>query len=307
MKNITFQLLRKNANKVANLGEEIFLDGNMLVNGKKPAISENTLEFLLPDSLTSSLCVNIDKGLEVWVVAGMLVQYLETLTDSVVVREANKPIGMIGGKEIIKGVFDDPSHSFFYKNKVEDIMDTNLIQVTKHHTLNELLSIWKETRRAFAIIPNELYDYSAISAKKILEVGTRCKTDMIISDIPKKKTITFKKDDTVKDIINSMFENKTRKLLLEDSYLYINDRIIIETIAEDLKFLTDTYDFLDIPANTFKLEEAKVVSENLTIPEVSKILFEMAHPYVIYQDQVVSPWDICTTLSSENLIDYERC
>lgn len=278
-----------------------------MVYGKKPAISENTLEFLLPDSLTSSLCVNIDKGLEVWVVAGMLVQYLETLTDSVVVREANKPIGMIGGKEIIKGVFDDPSHSFFYKNKVEDIMDTNLIQVTKHHTLNELLSIWKETSRAFAIIPNELYDYSAISAKKILQIGTRCKTDMIISDIPKKKTITFKKDDTVKDIINSMLENKTRKLLLEDSYLYINDRIIIEKIAEELKFLTDTYDFLDIPANTFKLEEAKVVSENLTIPEVSKILFEMTHPYVIYQDQVVSPWDICTTLSSENLIDYERC
>jgi len=74
---------------VPNLEEGISLDGNMKVNGKKPAISENTLEFLLPDSLTSSLCINIDKGLEVWVVAGMLVQYLETLTDSVLVREAN--------------------------------------------------------------------------------------------------------------------------------------------------------------------------------------------------------------------------
>jgi len=291
---------------VANREEEISLEDNMTVYEKKPSVSEHTLEFLHSDSLTSSLCVNIDKGSEVWVVAGMLVQYLETFTDSVVVRDGYKPIGMIGGKEVIKGVFDDPSYSFFYDNKVEDIMETNLVQVTKHHTLKELLSIWKETRRAFAIIPNELYDYSAISAKKILEVGTRCKTDMTISDIPKKKIITFKKDDTVKDVINSMLENKTRKLLLEDSCLYINDRIIIEKIAEDLKFLTDAYYFLDIPVNTFKLGEAKVVSENLTIPEISKILFEMTHPYVIYQDQVVSPWDICTTLSSENLIGYER-
>ncbi len=243
--------MKENSNKVANREEEISVEDNMLVYGKKPAVSEHTLEFLLSDSLTSSLCVNIDKGSEVWVVAGMLVQYLETFTDSVVVRDGNKPIGMIGGKEIIKGVFDDPSYSFFYDNKVEDIMETNLVQVTKHQTLKELLSIWKETRRAFAIIPNELYDYSALSAKKILEVGTRCKTDMTISDIPKKKIITFKKDDTVKDVINSMLENKTRKLLLEDSYLYINDRIIIENIAVELKFLSDDYYFLYLPSIRF--------------------------------------------------------
>ncbi len=277
----------------------------MQLSKNKTRVSEHTLEYLLSDSLTSSLCVNIDKGMETWVVAGMLVQYLESFTDSVVVRDGYKPIGMIGGKEIIKGVFDDPSYSFFYDNKVEDIMETNLVQVTKHDTLKELLSIWKETGRAFAIIPNELYDYSAISTKKILKIGTRCKTDMTISDIPKKKIITFKKDDTIKDIINSMLENKTRKLLLEDSYLYINDRIIIEKIAEDLKFLVDAYYFLDIPANTFKLGEVKVVSENLTLPELSKIMLDMPYPYVIYQNQVVTPWDICLILLSEDLKDYQ--
>jgi len=55
----------------------------------------------------------------------------------------------------------------------------------------------------------------------------------------------------------------------------------------------------------FNLEEAKVVSENLTLPELSKIMLDMPHPYVIYQNQVVSPWDICLILLSEDLKDYQ--
>ena len=63
-------------------------------------ISERTLGELLPDTLTYSLCIHIDKGTEVWVVAGMLVQYLESATDSVMVRDGDRnPIGIIGGKE----------------------------------------------------------------------------------------------------------------------------------------------------------------------------------------------------------------
>jgi len=62
-------------------------------------ISERTLRELLPERLTWSLCIHIDKGKEVWVVTGMLVQYLESATDSVIIRyEAHNPIGVIGGK-----------------------------------------------------------------------------------------------------------------------------------------------------------------------------------------------------------------
>jgi len=68
-------------------------------------IAERTLVELLPETLTYSLCIHIDKGTEVWVVAGMLVQYLESATDSVMVRdEDHNPIGTIGGKEIMENL-----------------------------------------------------------------------------------------------------------------------------------------------------------------------------------------------------------
>lgn len=59
------------------------------------------------------------------------------------------------------------------------------------------------------------------------------------------------------------------------------------------------------PISEIKLEEAKAVSESLTIPEVSKIMYEMEHPCVIFRDKIITPWDICLILLSEKLTEYE--
>ena len=72
----------------------------MKTMGETP-ISEFSLKRLFGDSLTSALCVNIEKGTETWVATGMLVQQLESFTDAVVVRENDKPVGIVGGKDVI--------------------------------------------------------------------------------------------------------------------------------------------------------------------------------------------------------------
>ena len=271
----------------------------------KPPISEISLYDLFGDSLTSSLCVNIEKGTETWVATGMLVQQLESFTDAVVVRENDKPIGIVGGKDVIVKLIENPTSTLFYKTKVEDIMEERWPTISKETKLGELLEFWKKTRRAFAAIPNEFSDYSAISAKKLLEVGKRIKTDITISEFPEKKLITFPNETTIGNVLNLMLEGNTRRLILENSTKFISDRIILQKITEDLKCLQDVNNFLDIPISEFKLEELKTVSENLTIPEVSKIMYEMEHPCVIFHDKIITPWDICLILLSEKLTEYE--
>jgi hypothetical protein len=123
-------------------------------------------------------------------------------------------------------------------------------------------------------------------------------------DLPKKIPITFKKDDTLGAIINSMFKNKTRKILLENSNKYLNDRIIIETITEKMKYLKETDDFLNMPARIIELEEARVIFDDLRINEVSAMMYDMEHPYVIYKDWIVTPWDICNVLLSKEITKY---
>jgi len=258
-------------------------------------ISNLPLSELLQNSLTSTPCVNVRKNAKVKVVAGMLVQYLETFTDSIVVRDDTKPIGVIGGREIIQGVYKNPSSDFFEMKMVVDIVDSRLNVVTPDSDIKKLISLWKEVGRAFTLIDMGNDDYSVISVKKLLEIGINNNIEFHISEIPKKKIITFGKDATFGDVMKLMLENKTRKILFEGTNQFINDRIIIETI-EKMNYLLDIEKFLDIPVSVVSLEEAKVVSNDLNLSEISKIMYDMSQPLIIHEERVISPWDVCMAL-----------
>ncbi len=269
------------------------------------SISDLPLKELFPLSLFSIPAVSIRQENKMWIATAMLMHYLESFTDSLVVTDQEeKPIGVMGGAEIIKNIFENPTSNFFDEKTVEDVFDKELIQVNPETKLKDLIEKWKITRRAFCIIPNQYFGYSAISSRKLLEIGANCKTDIRVGDLPIKKNIaTFNFDDTVGKIINLMFENKTRKILLKNSQSFISDRIIIQTVVQNLDYLRETEDFLDMKfEKSFQLSDVKIVSEDLNFADLSKQMFGMMHPYVMTKDhQVYSPWDICQTLLSKNI------
>jgi len=133
-------------------------------------ISDRSLESLFGNSLTASLCVNIEKDTKTWVATGMLVQQLESFTDAVVVRENDKPIGIVGGKDIISPLVNNPSSNLFYETNVENIMEKRFPTVTGKSKLKELINFWKETRRAFAAVPNEFSIIQHYLQKKYLKL-----------------------------------------------------------------------------------------------------------------------------------------
>lgn len=265
-------------------------------------ITDKTIKELLPLSFNSTPAVSIRKENEVWVATSMLIHYLESFTDSLVVTEEDeKPIGVIGGREIIENIFKDPSSNFFDNTTVEEITDKNLVILSCETTLGELLTTWKKTRRAFSIIPNDLGGYSAISGRKLLEIGANCVTDLTVSELPKKETVTFGKNSTIKDIISLMLEKNTRKLLLKDTDYFISDRLIIQSIAQEYDFLRNVK-FLERKfEESFKLEKIKKISKDVNLADISKSMYAMMHPYVMYGDQVITPWDICMALQSDRI------
>lgn len=235
-----------------------------------------------------------------WVATSMLIHALESFTDSLVVTEEDeKPIGVIGGKEVIENIFKNPSSSFFDDTTVEQILDKKLIILSDITTLKELLESWKETRRAFSIFPNNHGGYSAISARKLLEIGANSITDATISEIPKKEIITFEQDNTIKEIMSLMLEKNSRKILLKNSNFFISDRLLIQSIAQDFDFFRNVKFLERHVKDSFRLEEAKRISKDLNLTEVSKLMYSMPHPCLLYQDQVITPWDICLALESK--------
>ena len=261
-------------------------------------ISQSSLSELLQDSLTSTPCVNVRKNAKVKVVTGMLAQYLETFTDSVVVRDGTKPIGMIGGREIIQGVYKNPSSDFFEMKQVDDITDSRLNVVMPDISLEDLVSLWKNMRRAFAVIDMGNDNFSVISVKKLMEIGINNDlSGFHISDFPKKEIVNFDSDATFGDVIKLMLENQTRKIVLKETNQFINDRIIIEAI-EKFDYLLGNDNFLNIPVSVVSFDEAKIVSEDLNLTEISNIMYGMSQPLIIHDDQVISPWDVCLALGT---------
>lgn len=261
-------------------------------------ITELSLGELLPYTLFSMPIAAIYGTDKVWIATAMLSRFLESFTDGLVVIEENQPVGLIGGKDIISEVFRDPSSDLFDYKTTKEIMASDLCVVSKETKLLDLLKQWERIRRGFGIIKNDRGNYSAISVRTLLEVAAFLNTDIRVRDIPKKKIITYREDDTVKEIIISMLEHQTRRLVLDGTSLYISDRLIIEKIATTLNYLHGIDNFLDLKANIFTPVNAKVVSEELTIPQLCQNMLIMSHPYVISHDQVISPWDIVMILMS---------
>ena len=265
-------------------------------------ISELTLEQLFSDSLTETPCVYLNSEREVSVATEICVQYLESSVDSIVIRDDEQPpMGMIGGYDLLNHIRKNPSRDFQYDTKVKDIMCENLLIVEKNITFQDLMEKWTASRRAFAITPNAFHGYSSISARKMLEIGIKSKTDISISSMPKKKMVTFQPDDSLRRIVDLMFEHDTRKLLLEYSNQFISDRLVLKEISKLLKFHPDVDNFLDIPVNQMELEDVVIVLDDLNLSEICAKMYEMDHPYMIYKDISVTPWDICNALMSEKI------
>ncbi len=271
------------------------------------SISELTLEELFSDSLTDTPCVYLNQEREVGVATEMCVQYLESLVDSLIIRDDDhNPVGIVGGYDLLNHIRKNPTRDFQYETSVKEIMYKDLLIVEKNTTFQSLMDKWKASRRAFAIIPNTFQGYSPISARKMLEIGIKSKTTISISSMPKKKMITFQPDDTLREIVDLMFEHNTRKLLLEYSNQFISDRLILKEISKLLKFRPDVDNFLDIPVNQVELEDVTVVLDDLNLNQLCKSMYDMDHPYVIYKDISITPWDICNVLLSEKIAEsYE--
>lgn len=261
-------------------------------------LSEWTLQEIFQDTLTDTPCVYIDKEKEVSVATDMCAQYLESEVDSIVVLDAQKkPAGIVGGYDLLDNLRRYPTREFQYMTQVKEVMFKGLPQIERESKLKDLIDKWKNSRRAFTVIPNTSGDYSVISARKMLEVCRRYKTGISLSSMPKKKIVTFRKDDTLGKILDLMFENKTRKLLLEDSNQFVSDRLILGEISRILRFHENVEYFLDISAKELKLDYVRKIDEDLDLGRLCSMIDKMAHPYIVYKDTVVTPWDVTLVLS----------
>ena len=128
-------------------------------------IADRMLRDLIPTTLISVPGVSIQKQAKIEEAIGLLIPYLESMADSLIVTgDKNEPIGVVGGREIVEKILANPSRSIF-EDVIEKIMSHTITRVSGTSTVRDTVQDWKNTGRAFSIIPNAIGGFSVISAK----------------------------------------------------------------------------------------------------------------------------------------------
>lgn len=255
-----------------------------------------TIEEILPHLLVYSSMATIESKEKVWVATSMLIRFLATHTNNLVAIENDMPVGMIGSREVLQGMYANPTHDFFAEQTVNSMMNKSLEMVSAKMRVYDLLKKMNDTRRDFALVQTTDGEFSTISARRLLEVGILCDTRIKIADMPSKKVITFQKEDNIGFLIGEMLRNNTDVVILEKTPLFVTPQTIFERISE-LNYLDDVDDFLEYKANTLNLKTGCIISDNITVPEMCKIMLGMKNAFIMTQNNVLTPWDLITTLA----------
>lgn len=292
--------LKKNLNKILNKNTKTNvnqLEFQSINTGKSLELQECLFEDLLPKALVSSPISNIENTDNIWIACSMLSR-VSDITNNLVVLQDGFPSGIVSAKEILKGLLKNPTPYFFHDILVEEIMNRRFYLDTREAKLEKILEQMRKTKSDFVILQNSRQSFSAISIREILEIGSLCKSNLEISNLSNKKIKKFRRDDTVEDIIKLLIQEDTEFLLLENESLFIDSMTIIEKIVNDLDYLKNCNNFLDFSSSIFKLENPKLIPNNLSLSEISQIMLSMKHPFVMTSDHLFTPRSILEILST---------
>ncbi len=259
-------------------------------------LNQCTIEEIMPHLLVHSSMATIESKEKIWVATSMLVRFLASYTNNLVAMESDTPVGMIGSKEVLQGLYESPNHEFFSEQTVHEVMNRGIDTVSPKTRVYDLLHKMSYLGRDFALIQTTDGEFSTISARRLLEVGILCDTAIKVSDMPSKKIVTFQKEDTIDFLIREMLKNNTDVVVLEHTPLFVTPQIIFEKISE-LNYLDGIDDFLDSKFSTLNLKCGRIIADNITVPEMCKIMLSMKNAFVMTQNNVLTPWDLITTFA----------
>lgn len=264
-----------------------------------------TIGDVFPYSLNSVHVPTVSKNDTLDYVLPILVHNLDSFSDGVVITKDgkifSKPLGMIGGKDILENLMKNHTSDFFSKTAAFDIMYRDVIIASEKTMFFDLLDEMTKARRAFAVLKSLHFDdHFSISARSFLEIGAELDSKITPSDIPSKEIITFSGDETVRDVITSMIDNKVRRLLLDDTNSLISDRHILEHLVHNPEFIKDIDKFLEMKSSFLQTGLIERFPEHIPIKTLCKVMYTMPFPCALCGGIMVTPWDIIQLMRYRN-------
>ena len=256
-----------------------------------------TVEELFFEDLPINIPMTVSKNDTIQSIIPKLAETLDSFSDDLVVLENNTPVGFIGGYEVLKTIFENPTFEFIKNTSIEQYFNKNLTIVDGNTSLEALIEKYKVNQRAFSVIidQSKREDFLVLSAKNALNAGTKLESTATLNEIEKKQIIEFSGEESIKIIINRMFENKVRRLRLKNSKEFISDRTILTDILRR-DYLENDADYLSMASSNIKTIPVEDIPKDTKISTVCKIIHNTSCPCITSENNVITPWDILNHL-----------
>ncbi|MEM3170429.1 MAG: hypothetical protein QW838_06620 [Candidatus Nitrosotenuis sp.] len=281
------RILNKNSDK-----QKRNLVFQSLLSGDDITLDTCTFEEVLPYSLLSIPISTITPNDNIWIATSMLAR-ISDITSNLVVVEDEFPIGTVSAFDIINGLQKDPTPRFF-DTAVTKIMNVDYYIDSRNVNVANILKRMKRVRNPFTLIQNDKMNFSQFSIRQVLEIGALCKNNVSASSFPKKQIPVYKRQDTIRDVVEILNKDKNQLALLEGEISFVNSEILLEKIKE--LNTPQIQNILELSASTFKTITPTLISERMTLSDICKIMINTRYPCVMTSEQVITPQDVLEIL-----------
>lgn len=227
-----------------------------------------------------------------------------TTFDGIVVKEKEKPIGIITGREIISGILSGQFEKTI-KEPVGNHMSTELFSVEEDTTISNFIQRVQKIRRGSGILFKNKIIVGKLNLKNILTAYSIADEDTPISELPLRDTIRIDDNDTIKHTLFTMQRNQIRHIFVGNTDTFLNDRHVLGYIDECIEH--GKFDALEHTVNRCTRTKAIMVDESETVPLVCQKMVSSNSTCLLTNDgKVLTMWDLVMSIFISKLVEYEK-
>ena len=255
---------------------------------KRPSLS------ISPDTLLPQVATFLAIGPQIYV-------------DGIVVTVGKDPIGRIGSKHILQNIIISPRNGWL-NTTASELMDRNFPSVDMNSPIGTAMKIFGETKFAFLPLTEKGSLIASLGIRDILSLIIINNIDAHVSHVSS-PTVHVAKETSLKHTLDIMLIKSIRNIVIRDgtnTYL-INDRKILEFLLspKGIEILTiGLTEIGRIKVGDLDLIPISIISEDISITEAAKLLTDIRTPCLLFENSIVTPWDIVMKTIGKNFLTH---
>ena len=185
-------------------------------------------------------------------------------------------------------------------------MDRNFPSVDMNSPIGTAMKIFGETRFAFLPITEKGSLIASLGIRDILSLIINTNIDTHASHVSS-PTVRVAKETNLKHALDIMLIKSIRNVVIRDgtnTYI-INDRKILEFLfsPKGREILTiGITEIGRINVGDLDLIPISIISDDISITEAAKLLMDVRTPCLLFENSIVTPWDIVMKTIGKNFL-----